>query len=298
MGEAPAAEASPLPSAEALRPQEAQDGQDAKSSQIAGHEPKVQSSHPLASASASALAPAPAVPVAGPLYKLEDQDPLAKPSYYGSKLPGILKHWPPATLSLAKPGGELVLAIKTPGKKDLIGMVKHFEVEAPLAKVIEVNEKFEEYPKIWEDVLAVKVQSRDRNRVVTEWIRKAPTFFLSKIRFRMSTVTDRSVPGRVVYRHQLIDGNMVHSSDSLVVFERAGDQRTRVTVLNFFDPEVGPLRAFAEGKISYLALFYSVGKFVKLRKDISYVFHRGTVVSSRMEAKTSRASCMTVYLST
>lgn len=183
-------------------------------------------------------------------YRIDQLDPAAKSSYYSQRLPKALEHWPLPTLSIKDKRPEIERAIKTPGNENLVGMVKHFEINAPLERVVQVCDRFEDYPKIWEDVVSVKVESRDKNRVVTAWMRKAPAFFLQKIRYRMSTVVDKAKPGRVVYRHQLIDGNMVITSDSLVVYEKLAADRTRVTVLNFFEPDVGGLvHSLAEGKV-------------------------------------------------
>jgi hypothetical protein len=42
---------------------------------------------------------------------------------------------------------------------------------------------------------------------------------------------------------------MVKSSDSLVVLEKIKENETRITVFNFFDPDLGILHSVAEGKI-------------------------------------------------
>jgi uncharacterized membrane protein len=182
-------------------------------------------------------------------YALDDAGTWAKPSATSQRLLLTLKHWPPATLTLHDERPEVIRAIKTPGNEDLIGMVKHFEVNESLARVVAVNEDFDAYPKLWENVLGVKVESRDINRVVTQWTRKAPAFFLPKIHYRMISIADKSETGKVIYRNQLIDGNMIKTSDSLVVFEQLDPNRTRVSVLNFFTPDVGHFRAIAAGRI-------------------------------------------------
>lgn len=144
---------------------------------------------------------------------------------------------------------ERILEIHTQGQPDIIGMAKRFEVRAPLGRVVEVAEDYGDYPRIWKDVRRVQVISRDRNQVITRWEREAPAFFLPSIRYRMVTTRGQPRPGRVIFHHQLIDGNLVGSSDAIVLYDAVGPGRTRVSVLNFFTPEVGPFRAIANGRI-------------------------------------------------
>lgn len=177
---------------------------------------------------------------------------LPEPTYFGSRLPQLLDQWPPRTLALPDGGRTAILrAIKTPDNEDMIGLVKHFELHAPLQRVVELSERYEDYPQMWEEVLQVRVESRDleHRQVVTDWTRKAPAFVLPKIKYRMLTVVEQRTPERVVYRHQLLEGNLVHSSDALVVLESLGPKGTRVSIINFFNPVVGPFRALAEGKL-------------------------------------------------
>ena len=176
-------------------------------------------------------------------------DDIPKVTYYSQRILRFLDHWPPPTLSLRDSRPVLIRAIRTPGEPGIIGVVKHFEVKFPLARVAELTERFEDYPKIWEDVVSVTVRSREGNQTVTDWVRRAPAFFLPRIRFRMLYTTDKMKPGRVVYRQQLIEGNSVSASDALVVLEGIGENETRISVLDFFSPDMGPFRPLIEGKI-------------------------------------------------
>ena len=67
--------------------------------------------------------------------------------------------------------------------------------------------------------------------------------------YKILYVSDKSTPGRAVYLQKLVEGNMLKASDSLVILEALSDERTRVTVLNFFIPDAGIFRSFVEGKI-------------------------------------------------
>jgi|GEM_PF-2478636 len=187
-------------------------------------------------------------------YSLYDTSPLVKLNYYTLPILKFLDHWPPPTEALAKSEDQnakpsFIRAIKTPGHPDAIGMVKHYTIQAPLEKVVETTEKFEDYPKIWDDVISVTVKSRDKNQSVTEWVRKAPAFFLSKTHYSMLYTADKSKPGRVVYREQFIDGNAPKASDGVVVLEKVGANATRVSVVSFFEADFGPFRGIIEGKI-------------------------------------------------
>lgn len=183
------------------------------------------------------------------LFRLNEMAPGVKKSYYSQSILKFLEHWPPPTLALTDERPVIIRAIKTPDRPNYMGMVKHSEINVSLKKVEAITERFEDYSKIWDDILSGKVISFDRNRSVTEWVRKAPAFFLPKVHYRMLYTSDKSFPGRIVYRQQLIDGNMLNFSDSIVVLEKLAEDRTRVTVLNFFDTDFGLLRRVAESKI-------------------------------------------------
>ena len=182
-------------------------------------------------------------------YALDDSGSWAKPTPASGRLLNALKHWPPATLSLDQGRPEFIRGIRTPGNDDLIGMVKYFVVQVPIEKVVRLNEAFGDYPNIWKDVLSVKIEVQEKNRIVTEWTRKAPAFFLPKVHYRMVTLIDKSNSTRVIYRHQLVDGNLVKTSDALVIADKISDSKTRISVLNFFTPEIGPFRSLVSGKI-------------------------------------------------
>ena len=182
-------------------------------------------------------------------YSLYETSPLVKLSYYTLPILKFLDQWPPPTSALHDERPTLIRAVRTPTRPDTVGMVKHYSVPASLDKVVELTERFEDYPKIWDDVLSVNVQSRDKNRVVTEWLRKAPAFFLAKTHYTMLYTIDKTFPNRVVYLEQLIDGNAPKTSDTLVVLEKDGEASTQVSVVSFYEADFGPLRGVIEGKI-------------------------------------------------
>ncbi len=167
--------------------------------------------------------------------------PEAKASHYTGRILKFLEHWPPPTLNITD-DRPFARAIRTPNFPDMIGMVKHFVIKIPIEKVSDAIDKFEEYPKIWADVLSVKVQSRTQNRTITEWTRKRPAFFMPLIQYRMITIKDKTIANRIIYRHQLIDGNTLNTSDSLVVLEKIPDEKTRISVVNFFDVALGAFK--------------------------------------------------------
>lgn len=186
-------------------------------------------------------------------YALSELNPAAKPSFYSQRILKFLDAWPPPTLTLRDTDRDIYTrAIKTPEHPKIIGLVKHFNIQAPMESVAAATEHFEDYPKIWEGCLGVQVLSRDRNRVVTDWTRKRPAFFMPKLHYRLLYVIDRSRTDRIVYRQQLMDSkdsNALNTSDGLVVLEKRGEKRTRLSIVNFFDPDAGPFRGLVEGVI-------------------------------------------------
>lgn len=194
--------------------------------------------------------PTPSASPASAPYRLDDFDPSAKTGYYTSRILKFLDHWPPPTLTITDTDRTIYTrAIRTPDHPRIVGTIKHFNIQAPIERVAQVTEDFENYPKIWEGLKSVKIESRDRNRVVTAWVRGAPAFFMPKLHYRLVYVIDRSQPGRIVYRQQLIDGNALSSSDGVVVLEKRGDNLTRLSIVTFFDPDAGPFRALVDGVI-------------------------------------------------
>lgn len=182
-------------------------------------------------------------------FSIYENSPLTKTNYYTSRVLKFVQNWPPATLDLHDDRPVYIRGIKTPDNSDIVGMVKHFTVKASFDSVINFTENFTEYPKIWEDVQSVKIQSQDHNRIVTEWVRKAPAFFLSKIRYTLLYTSDKTLPGRVVYRQQLVESNSIKANDAIVVMEKMTEETTRVSVVTFFEAEFGPFRSLIESKI-------------------------------------------------
>jgi len=182
-------------------------------------------------------------------YPLSYIDPAAKQSQYSKLLPKLLEHWPLPTNSIPDTRPVSVRAIRTPDRPYYIGMVKHFTVHVPMERAAEVIEKFEDYPKIWEDLVTVKVESTEGNRTVTSWVRKSPTFLMANIRFRMAYIVDKSVPDRISYRQQLIDSNTINYSDGLIVLDKIAPDSTRMSIILFFDADFSILRGLIEGVI-------------------------------------------------
>ncbi len=182
-------------------------------------------------------------------YRLGDIDPSAKAGYYTPRILRFLDNWPPPTASLRDARSVLVRGVRSRTHPDVVGIVKHFTIDKPLSEVIVAGENFAKFPAIWSDVLSVKVVSRDGNRTLTDWVRKAPAFFLPQLRYRMEIVSDHSSPDRAVYRYQFVSGPWMKSSDTVVVYEKVAENQTRVSVLLFIDPDFGVFRALVESKI-------------------------------------------------
>lgn len=199
-------------------------------------------------------------------YSLQDPLPGGIESYFTTRILKFLDHWPPSTLP--KNRETFLRAIKTPNKPDTIGMVKHFVVNAPFSRVVEVTDNYKDYPKMWHDVVEVTVLSSDKNRNSTAWTRRSPAIIVPRLKYKMATVSDRSRPGRVVYRQQLIDtGNSTLTSDALVVLEALRNDRTQVSVLNFFEPKLGAMKGIIGSKIWSKSMENSV------KDDLAFCAH-------------------------
>jgi hypothetical protein len=178
----------------------------------------------------------------------------AHASEYAQALAGFLKNWPPPEFQAAAAKwdddrGFHIAAVRTPQRPQMIGMIKRYTVRAPLADAVALSENVAEFPKLWREVESVKVVSREGDAVVVDWVRKAPAFFLPKIRYRTRSTAYRETPGRVAFLNELLSGNYVKSSDSLVVYESIGPGETRVSVIDLFEPSLGAFQGVVGGKI-------------------------------------------------
>jgi hypothetical protein len=172
--------------------------------------------------------------------RADTQPAAAIESPYSSRIMNFLKVWPSPYLREHDAGPIFLRAIKTPGRPKYVGMLKHYVVKQPLERLVAFTDRYEDYKKVWGDIVSITVVERGENHDVVEWVRPKPTFFMPEIRYRMLYTWDKSVPGRVVYRHQLVSGNALFFQDDLVVLERLDPENTRLTILNFFEPDMGP----------------------------------------------------------
>jgi len=177
-----------------------------------------------------------------------------KESYYSTRILKFLNSTPPTSRPISTEknqdeGPVFIRAIETPDHPHTIGMVKQSEVHASIAQIIAVTEKFEDYPKIWKDVLNTKVIASEDHKTIVAFTRKRPAFFLPEIKFQTLYTSDKSNPNKIVYHQQLINGNMVKFSDSIVIIEKITDDRSKIIVYNFFDPDLGLVNLVAESKI-------------------------------------------------
>jgi hypothetical protein len=202
---------------------------------------------------------------AGPAVK--PKPPAAIESYYTPRIMNFLKVWPSPYGKEYDAGPVFLRAIKTPGRPRYVGMLKHYVVGASLQQVVDFTDRIEDATRVWGDIISVTVLERGENRALVEWVRPRPTFFMPDIRYKMLYTWDKSVPGRVVYRHQLVSGNALFYQDDLVVLEETGPSRTRLTILNFFEPDMGPFGGLVT------PVLWSSSMQSSYRDDVAFLSH-------------------------
>lgn len=183
-------------------------------------------------------------------HAIDEVIPEASASYYSPKVCKFLKKWPPPEIPRTGEFPKIVWmqAIRLPDQPTYIGVEKQFVINAPMSRVVELIENFEDYVNLFEDLKTSKILSKDGNKVTTYFERYSPVFFVPNIKYRQVYIIDRSTPNRVVFRYQLIEGNSVSHSDGIVVVEGEGD-KTRLTGFDFYDANWGLVGALANGKI-------------------------------------------------
>jgi hypothetical protein len=214
------------------------------------------SKKPAPTASASPNPVISGVPVGGlpEWIAIDGAIPGTRVSYYTEKLPRLLKKWPPKYVPHPIPSDRpmWIRPVRTPDSPNYIGVVKKFLVKAPLARVEYVIEDMEKLPEILDDVKEIKVVLRSGNKIVSQWERYSPAFFIPNTKYEMIHIFDKkNYAPRHVYRYQLRDGNHLNYTDGLIVLEPDGknDKQTWITHFDFFDANFGPFRALAEGAI-------------------------------------------------
>lgn len=180
--------------------------------------------------------------------------PGTKTSFYTERLPRLLKHWPPKYVPHPIPSDRpmWIRPVRTPESPNYIGVVKKFLVKAPMARVEYVIEDMEKLPELLTDVKEVRVVLRSGNKIVSQWERYSPAFFIPNTRYEMIHIFDKKTYApRHVYRYQLREGNHLNYTDGLIVLEPDGKNtgHTWITHFDFFDANFGPFRALAEGAI-------------------------------------------------
>lgn len=174
----------------------------------------------------------------------------ARESLYTSKLINYLKKWPLLlNFEKQKDGNPVFMtAIKTLTEDNYIGVEKQIFIQAPILKVSEVIENFENYPNVFEGVKSVKVVKRDGNCITTQWERQSPVFFVPNIKYEQVYIIDRSNNQKIIYRYQLKKGNSLLFSDGIIVLDTIANQ-TRLTAIDFYFANWGILKSIANNRI-------------------------------------------------
>ncbi len=186
-------------------------------------------------------------------HSLDETIPEARHGYYSDKIYKLLESWPPLNMPEASklPAPVWMVAIRTPGEPNTIGVEKAMLIHAPMERVVELIDGFDHYKDFFSGLAKVNVIARDGNKITTRWEREAPVFFLPRIRYEQIYLVDKTSPDRVIYRYELKSGNAVNSSDGIIVVERRGPrgEDTLLSGFDFFEANWGLLRTIAENVI-------------------------------------------------
>lgn len=166
-------------------------------------------------------------------------------SAYAESLQRILTSWPARRFQADAPRGVELTCIATPDEESYIGILRRTLIHASLSAVEEVLDDLGHYKDLFPGTVDVRVVpgSRSGSRFATSWEQRVPVPFLPNVKYELSHLVDKTIPGRAVYRYKLRHGELLKASDGMVVAESVGVRTTEFTEYGFFHPRSGPLPA-------------------------------------------------------
>jgi hypothetical protein len=158
------------------------------------------------------------------------------------------------------PIGVELTCIATPEQDSYVGFLKRTTIHASLSAVEGVLDDVAHYRDLFPGTVDVKVISGSSlgARFATLWEQRVPVFFLPNVRYELSHVVDKSVPGMGVYLYRLRHGDRLIASDGLVVLEALGQEVTQFTEYGFFHPRSEPVPASVVWRESLRGAFLSI----------------------------------------
>lgn len=152
-----------------------------------------------------------------------------------------------------------ITCYETRDDQKYVGASQTMNIDAPLAEVARILDDIPHFKDLFPGCVDVRVidRSRDGTRFVTAREQRVPVFFIPNTRYQLSTVVDRSTPGRVVYRYRLLQSDDVTNSDGVVILVADGPTRTRYTEVDFFRARWGWLPTHLVWSKSLRGIFLS-----------------------------------------
>lgn len=225
-----------------------------------------------------------------------------------SSLQGIDTDYSKALHSLALEGADSYLPLSNPDldgialicfshpANDLyMGVGQFMKINAPLERVTQFLERFEDYPKWTDGLLSNSAQKLKDGKFLVSSEQHVPIPFVSNVHSRMIYSVEKK-DNKVFFRYQLKSSNSLTAYDGFILLEENKDRTTQYIEYDFWDADWGLGKSFAKDRIwaDSLQGIYQWDIAFKLRSEnLNITDHEVLDVSKKKAKIKSLEPCLT-----
>jgi hypothetical protein len=167
-------------------------------------------------------------------------------SPYSEKL---LAHFTSEAVKKRVPSSTLnIVCIRTEENPMYIGVLQEFVIKAPLKRVVEVLEDFDNYPMMFEDIIKATFTKKSDGMYLLWQEQKFPIPFLSNVKYSQSYYIE-STPSRRRYLYKLFEGKDAKYSDGMIQLKKLGEDECSFYEIDFVDADWSIIGKIASGTI-------------------------------------------------
>jgi hypothetical protein len=142
-----------------------------------------------------------------------------------------------------------IVCIQTEGDPLYIGVQQEFIIKAPLKRVVDVLEDFDNYPMMFEDIIKAVFTKKADDYYMLWQEQKFPIPFLSNIVYTQSYYIENT-PSRKRYLYKLYEGGKdAKYDDGMIQLKKLGENECSFYELDFVDADWSIIGKIAPGTI-------------------------------------------------
>lgn len=154
----------------------------------------------------------------------------------------LIKKWKPGQFDVSKfgaPHNPVVLECRgLTARPAYIGAIQRMLIEAPIASVEQVLDRFEEYVELFPGFKRIEVVNKTGTEFLTRWEQRIPIPFVSNEVYDIVYRVEKA-ERKAVYRYFLKAQTNLKYSDGAIVLESLGPNRTGFVEIDFFEADWG-----------------------------------------------------------